>query len=56
MLNKSSCIKSSNTHKQLWENLKNSMSAEEFELYKEEYAKKRGFVKGQVAWNKGKKK
>lgn len=55
MLNTSSCIKSSNTHKQLWKNLKNNMSTEEFELYKEEYAKKRGFVKGQAAWNKGKK-
>ena len=55
MLNKSSCVKSSITHKKQWENLKNSMSEEEFELYKEEYAKKRGFVKGQIAWNKGKK-
>lgn len=55
MLNKSSCEKSSKTHKELWENLKNTMSSEEFEKYKEEYNEKRGFKKGQTAWNKGKK-
>ena len=55
MLNESSCKKSSKTHKELWENLKDSMSPEEFEKYKEEYAKKRGFIKGQIAWNKDKK-
>lgn len=55
MLNKSSCEKSSKTHKELWENIKNSMSSEDFEKYKEEYAEKRGFKKGQTAWNKGKK-
>lgn len=53
MLNGSSCIKSSETHKQLWDNLKNSMTEEEFMEYKLEYARKRGFEKGYTPWNKG---
>lgn len=53
MLNESSCIKSSITHKKLWEDLRNSMTEEEFEKYKEEYAIKRKKPKGSTPWNKG---
>ena len=53
MLNKSSCIKSSETHKKLWKDLENSMTKEEFIKYKEEYAIKRGKPKGSEPWNKG---
>lgn len=53
MLNENSCQKSSETHKKLWEDLKNSMTEGEFEQYKKEYALKRGLYKGMKAWNKG---
>lgn len=53
MLNKNSCEKSSITHKKIWEDLKNSMSAEEFEQYKKEYAEHRGYINGKEPWNKG---
>lgn len=53
MLNQSSCKKSSETHKKLWEELEKSMTPEEFEKYKTEYAEKRGYFKGKEPWNKG---
>lgn len=53
MLNTSSCIKSSETHKKLWEDLEKSMSREEFLEYKRKYLEKRGLVKGIIPWNKG---
>lgn len=53
MLNENSCEKSSITHKKIWEDLKNSMSAKEFEQYKKEYAEHRGYIKGKEPWNKG---
>ena len=53
MLNESSCKKSSETHKKLWEELEKSMTPEEFEKYKTEYAEKRGYFKGKEPWNKG---
>lgn len=53
MLNKNSCKKSSETHKQLWKKLEESMTPEEFEKYKQEYAAKRGMAKGHKIWNKG---
>ena len=53
MLNKSSCIKSSISHKKLWEDLEKSMTKEEFIAYKKEYAKKRGFDENFIPWNKG---
>lgn len=53
MYNLNSKIKSSNTHKKMWENIKNSMSKEEFEIYKKEYAKKHKLEKGHTSWNKG---
>lgn len=53
MLNQNSCEKSSETHRRLWEELKSSMTPEEFEIYKEEYANKRGFSNGREPWNKG---
>lgn len=53
MLNKNSCEKSSKTHKQLWKELEESMTPEEFEKYKQEYAVKRGMSKGHEPWNKG---
>ena len=53
MLNESSRKKSSETHKQLWENLKKSLTEEEFEAYKKEYAEKRGLGDGHIPWNKG---
>lgn len=55
MLNKSSCKKSSETHRKLWESLKNSMTEEEFKQYKQAYAETRGKFKGCSPWNKGKK-
>lgn len=55
MLNESSCKKSSETHKKLWESIKNSMTEEEFEKYKQNYAEIRGKFKGCSPWNKGKK-
>lgn len=54
MLNESSCEKSSETHKKIWEELKKTMTDEEFDEYKKEYAKKRGLEKGHIPWNKGK--
>ena len=53
MFNDSSRLKSSTTHKKLWDNLKSSMTEEEFKQYKQDYLEKRGFVKGKDAWNKG---
>lgn len=53
MLNTSSKIKSSETHKRLWEELEKSMTPEEFSLYKQKYAENRGKAKGSVPWNKG---
>lgn len=53
MMNEESRIKSSETHKKQWEELKQSMSPEEFEKYKKEYCEKTGFVKGREPWNKG---
>lgn len=53
MFNKTSRLKSSITHKKIWDNLKSSMTEEEFKQYKQNYLEKRGFVKGKEAWNKG---
>lgn len=53
MYNENSKIKSSETHKKIWENLRNSMTEEEFEQYRKEYAEHRGKHKGAIPWNKG---
>lgn len=53
MFNENSQLKSSETHKRIWVELQESMTPEEFEKYKEEYAKARGFAKGSIPWNKG---
>lgn len=53
MLNESSCVKSSETHLKIWEDLKNSMSEKEFAEYKRQYAEKRHCF-GREPWNKGK--
>lgn len=52
MYNESSKVKSSETHKKIWEDLKNSMTEEEFEQYKKEYSEHRGKYKGASPWNK----
>ena len=53
MLNESSCIKSSETHKEWWKKKKEELSPEEYEKFIKEYSEKRGFYKGKEAWNKG---
>ena len=53
MYNENSKIKSSETHKKIWEDLRNSMTEEEFEQYKKEYAEYRGKHKEVIPWNKG---
>lgn len=53
MLNTSFKIKSSETHKKLWKELEESMTPEEFSLYKQKYAESRGKAKGSIPWNKG---
>lgn len=53
MLNKSSCLKSSETHKKWWENKKKELSPEEYEKFVKEYSEARGYFKGREPWNKG---
>lgn len=46
MFNENSRIKSSITHKKIWENLEKTLTKEEFELYKKNYLEQRGRIKG----------
>lgn len=53
MLSGSSCIKSSETHKEWWKNKREKLSPEEYEQFVKEYSEKRGYYKGMEPWNKG---
>lgn len=53
MLNESSCLKSSETHKEWWRKKKEELSPEEYEKFVKEYSEARGYYKGKEPWNKG---